>query len=209
MNKDKIMARAQVLVVEDEGIVARDLQNSLTRLGYAVPAIASSGEESLQRVEATPPDVVMMDIKLKGMMDGIEAAEQIRARFNIPVIYLTAYADETTLQRAKVTEPFGYILKPFEERELHTIIEITLYRHRMEMERERLLTELREALANVKVLRGLLPICASCKKIRDDKGYWEQIEVYIRDHSDADFTHGLCPDCIKKFYPDIYERRPE
>jgi PAS domain S-box-containing protein len=124
--------KAQIMVVEDEGIVALDLQSRLQSLGYGVPAVASSGEEAIARAAENRPDLVLMDIKLKGEIDGVEAAEQIRARFQIPVIYLTAYADEATLQRARVTEPFGYILKPFEERELSATIEMALYRHDVE-----------------------------------------------------------------------------
>src|SRR2546427_312297 len=124
------MPNANVLVVEDENIVARDILNMLKGLGYFVVAIASSGEEAIEKAGVKNPDVVLMDIVLKGSIDGVQAAQEIRHRFQIPVIYLTAYADEDTLQRAKVTEPFGYILKPFEERELHIAIELALYRHR-------------------------------------------------------------------------------
>ena len=126
------MANAQILVVEDEGIVAKDIQERLKRLGYAVPVVVSSGEEALRQAAATPPDLVPMDIRLQGEMDGVEAADHLRTRFQVPVVYLTAYADEPTLQRAKATEPFGYLLKPFDERELHTAIEIALYKHQME-----------------------------------------------------------------------------
>ena len=126
------MANAQILVVEDEGIIAKDIQNTLESLGYAVPAIASSGEEAIKKATETLPDLVLMDIVLTGHMDGVEAAGQIRDRFDIPVVYLTAYADNKTLQRAKITEPYGYILKPFSERELYTTIEMALYKHKME-----------------------------------------------------------------------------
>lgn len=126
------MAKTQILVVEDEHIVAKDIQYRLQGLGYHIPAVASSGEEAVQKAEETRPDLVLMDIRLKGMMNGVEAAEELRRRFNIPVVYLTAYADDHTLDRAKVTEPFGYILKPFEERELYTCIEVALYKHQME-----------------------------------------------------------------------------
>lgn len=126
------MANAKILVVEDEKIVAMDLKNWLKNLGYAVSAVVISGEEAIKKAAKTHPDLVLMDIKLRGDIDGIEAAEQIRAHFDIPVVYLTAYADYSTLQRAKITEPYGYILKPFEDRELHTIIEIALYKHKME-----------------------------------------------------------------------------
>ena len=126
------MAKTQVLVVEDERITARNIQNKLEKLGYDVPVVASSGEEAIKRTAETRPDLVLMDIKLKGDMNGIQAAEQIRTRFNIPVIYLTAYVDEDTLQQAKVTEPYSYILKPFQGKELHTNIEMALYKHKME-----------------------------------------------------------------------------
>jgi len=126
------MANARILVVEDEAIVAKDVQSRLEGLGYAVPAIASSGEEAIGKAAETQPDLVLMDVRLRGEMDGVEAAGQVRDRFNIPVIYVTAYADDATLQRAKITQPFGYILKPFETRELHTAIEMALYKHKLE-----------------------------------------------------------------------------
>jgi len=126
------MANAQIMIVEDEGIIAKDIQNTLESLGYAVPAIASSGEEAIKKAAETLPDLVLMDIVLEGHMDGVEAAERIRDRLDIPVVYLTAYADNKTLQRAKITEPYGYILKPFSERELYTTIEMALYKHKME-----------------------------------------------------------------------------
>jgi len=94
-----------------------------------VPSVASTGEDAISKVEGILPDLVLMDIMLKGEIDGIDAAGEIRKRFNIPVVYLTAYSDEETLQRAKLTEPYGYILKPFEENDMRTTIEIALYRH--------------------------------------------------------------------------------
>jgi two-component system, cell cycle sensor histidine kinase and response regulator CckA len=126
------MSNAQILVVEDEGIVARSLRNELQNMGYEVPAIAASGEEAVAKAAGTHPDLVLMDISLKGGMDGIEAARQIQKTIDVPVIYLSAYEDDTILDRAKTTEPYGYLLKPYEERELHTTIEMALVKHRME-----------------------------------------------------------------------------
>jgi PAS domain S-box-containing protein len=126
------MDNAQIMVVEDENIVAMDIENSLIGLGYGVPAVASAGDEAIEQAGETHPNLVLMDITLKGEIDGVEAAEQIRQRYDIPVVYLTAHADERTLQRAKITEPFGYVLKPFEDRQLHITIEMALYKHRME-----------------------------------------------------------------------------
>jgi diguanylate cyclase (GGDEF)-like protein/PAS domain S-box-containing protein len=142
------MKQARILVVEDESIVALDIQDRLESLGYEVPATVASGERAVEQAGALRPDLVLMDIQLQGRMDGVEAADQIRQRFGIPVIYLTANADHPTVQRAKVTEPFGYVIKPFEERELHTTIEVALYKHQAEQalkeseERYRLLVEL-------------------------------------------------------------------
>lgn len=126
------MAKARILVVEDEKLLAEEIQHMLGSLGYEVAGAASSGEEAIAKAAETCPDLVMMDIVLKGSVDGVRAAEHISAHLDIPVVYLSAHADETTLQRATITEPYGYILKPFEERELHTNIEIALYKHRME-----------------------------------------------------------------------------
>ncbi len=126
------MTNPQILVVEDEAIVAENIRTSLNSLRYAVAAVVSSGEEAIAKAGETGPDLVLMDIRLKGPVDGIDAAKEIRERFDIPVVYLTAYTGEATLQRAKVTEPYGYIVKPFQERELHTVIEIALYKHKME-----------------------------------------------------------------------------
>ena len=126
------MPKADILIVEDDRIVAEDTRITLEKLGFGVSGIVSFGEDALKRVEAEPPDLVLMDIELEGEMDGIEAADQIRSRFNIPVVYVTGYADEDVLERAKVTEPFGYVVKPFEDRELNSVIEIALYKHEME-----------------------------------------------------------------------------
>jgi two-component system, cell cycle sensor histidine kinase and response regulator CckA len=130
------MTNTRVLVVEDELIVAKDIQNRLNILGYTVPAIATSGKEAIEKVSELRPDLVLMDIVLKGDMDGVETAQKMREHFDIPIVYLTAYADESTLQRTKLTEPYGYILKPFEEIELRTTIEMALYKHKMEKKLE-------------------------------------------------------------------------
>jgi PAS domain S-box-containing protein len=124
--------RARIFLAEDEQIVALELKERLTLMGHQVAGIAASGEEAIDEVRRLRPDLVLMDIKLQGDVDGIEAAAAIRRDTGIPVIYLTAFADDATLQRAKLTEPYGYILKPFQERELHGVIEVSLYRSRVE-----------------------------------------------------------------------------
>lgn len=126
------MKGSHVLIIEDEIIVAEDIKRTLQNLGYIVSAVVPSGEEAVKIIEDNTPDLILMDIVLHGEMDGIETAKQISSNYNIPVIYITAYSDEKILERAKVTEPFGYIIKPFKERELHINIEIALYKHQME-----------------------------------------------------------------------------
>jgi PAS domain S-box-containing protein len=124
----------QILIVEDNIIVAMDIQRRLIKLGYNVPVVVSSGEEAINKVKENNPDLVLMDINLYGQMDGIEAASKIHTFSDIPVIYLTAYTDEKTLERAKITETYAYIVKPFKERELQINIEIAFYKNRMEKE---------------------------------------------------------------------------
>ncbi len=126
------MSGVKILVVEDETLVAEDIRECLNARGYDVPLIARSGEEALQQASALRPDLVLMDIRLRGEIDGIEAGREIYDRFEIPIVYLTAYADDSTLRRARSTHPFGYLLKPFGEKQLETNIEIALDRHRIE-----------------------------------------------------------------------------
>ena len=127
------MSDAKILIVEDERIVAKDIEKRLLKLGYGVTGIISSGEKALESVESAYPDLVLMDIRLKGKIDGIETAEGIRKKHDIPIVYITAYGSEEIVERARATEPFGYLLKPFEDRELRTAIEIALFRHNMEL----------------------------------------------------------------------------
>jgi CheY-like chemotaxis protein len=124
--------KTSILIVEDDIIVANNLRDRLAALGHAVCGITSSGLEAIERTAESQPDLILMDIKLRGEMDGIACAHEIRSRYDIPVVYLTGYADEQTLQRAKLSDPYGYILKPFEVRDLHTTIEMALHKHVME-----------------------------------------------------------------------------
>ena len=123
------MAKINILVVEDESIVSKDIQQSLKKMGYNVVGAADTGEKAVDLAREHKPDIVLMDIMLKGDMSGIEATAKIKDTLDIPVIYLTAYADESTLGKAKVTEPYGYIIKPFKEIDIHTSVEMALYKH--------------------------------------------------------------------------------
>lgn len=123
------MAGERILVVEDEGLTAMELQRKLKFWGYDVPTFAFSRREAVKKAEEIKPDLILMDIILKGEGDGIDAVKEIRDNIDVPVIYLTAYSDETTLERAEVTEPYGFIIKPFEEKELHESIGKALHKH--------------------------------------------------------------------------------
>ncbi len=126
--------RAKIVVVEDEIIILKDIIQKLKSIGYEVPASVSNGEEALKKVEDIRPDLVLMDIQLEGEIDGIEVANQIISKFNIPVIYLTSYSDSKTFNRAIGTEPDNYLVKPFDETELKTAIETSLFQKRLKDE---------------------------------------------------------------------------
>jgi PAS domain S-box-containing protein len=138
------MSKTRILVVEDESIVAKDIQKTLEKLGYEVPATASSAAMAYEKLEAVHPDLVFLDIKLKGEEDGIDIAGHIKERYNIPVIFLTSYVDQETLDRAKVTEPYGYIVKPFNESDLKTTVEMALFK----FSRDREVRDDQQRLAN-------------------------------------------------------------
>ena len=189
--------KPRILIVEDEAVTAADLHDELIGQGYEVTAVTDNAEAALRLAEEGRPDLVLMDINLAGAIDGILVASCIRG-LEIPVIFLTAHYDEATLARAKQASPVGYITKPFEPHQLSVTIEIGIARHRSDMERMRLVRDLAQERAKVKTLRGLLPICACCNKIRDGGGDWHRIENYVAEHSDATFTHGYCPACERE-----------
>lgn len=123
-----------VYIVEDESIVAKDIQSTLKKLGYQVLGISNNGKDALENIIKTEPDIILMDIMIKGDLTGIDVAEKVKELHDVPVIFLTAYADETTLSKAKITEPYGYILKPFKEVDLRSTIEVAVYKHQKDME---------------------------------------------------------------------------
>jgi PAS domain S-box-containing protein len=329
------MSSPSILIVEDEVIIAADIANKLRRLGYEVLSLTDTGEEAVEIARKLKPSLVLMDIRLAGAMDGITAADTIWKECQVPVVFLSAHSDKCTVQRARKVEAFGFIMKPFEDRELHTQIELTLFKHAAERrlqeselrlrevlensldasykrnlktksyeylspvffrisgytpeemaalsietmkalihpddqseiervfsesksgdagaayhmeyrfkhkkgyyiwlhnqftimldtsgqplasigvvrdisarkleeeQRDRLISDLQKALSEVKALRSFLPICSYCKNIRDDRGHWSKFESYIREHSGTEFSHGICPECAKKHYPDM------
>jgi PAS domain S-box-containing protein len=309
------VAKRKILIVDDEILVARELEGQLTKLGYEVAAIASSGEEAVSAAAQTGPDLVLMDMALRGSMNSVVAAKELQRHRRIPVVFMISDTDEASLGRAEMANASAYAVRPSTERELRANIELALCKHdaasvvhemedrfftnaidmlcfldfnghfkrlnpawertlgftreelmsrpfiefvhpddrertlkqnalvrgggqalafenrylckdgsfrwfhwnaasdssekviysvarditaskQAEEEREQLVRELQAALAEVKTLRAILPICSYCKKVRDDENYWHTVETYISRHTATRFTHGICPSCM-------------
>jgi AmiR/NasT family two-component response regulator len=200
---DKEQKQVRVLVVEDDHLVSEMVCGTLEEIGYLVVGEANDGREALAMVARLSPDVVLMDIKMPEM-DGIEATRRIMETHPVPVVALTAY-ENPELMRAAVEAGLGaYLVKPSTARDMERAITVAMARFNDIIRLRHLNAELKETLARVKQLSGLLPICASCNMIRDDGGHWQQLEIYIREHSEAEFSHSLCPECFKKLYPEYY-----
>jgi AmiR/NasT family two-component response regulator len=204
------MSDVRVLIVEDECLVGEMIRRLLEATGCTIAALATNGHDAVEMTQTIRPDVVLMDIGLPDM-DGIEAARRIQERCPTPIVILSAYDTPALVERAKATEAGvgAYLIKPPNAREMERAITIARARFDDMLALRRLNAELQAALGQVKRLSGLLPICSSCKKIRDDQGYWTEVEIYILEHSEADFTHGLCPDCAKRLYPSHYRAHSE
>ena len=197
------MNRKKIMIVEDEVIFGIDLIEKLKNLGYQPdPNVIRYGENVMDAAKKTKPDLILMDINLKGEMDGIQAAVSIQDNLNIPVIFLTAFSDKETLNNAKKAGPYAFLKKPIKLEDLKITIEIGLYKAKMENQLKEKVLELQEALDNIKILKGLIPICSNCKSIRDDQGYWNNLESYIQNHSEALFSHSMCPSCMEECYGD-------
>jgi PleD family two-component response regulator len=196
-----------ILIVDDEPGNIEILSESLGS-SYEI-LFATSGKEALQIVKRQMPDMIILDI-IMPVMSGYEVLQGLKLNQpfkEIPVIFITALTQEDQEIKGLTLGAVDYIPKPFNtaivKLRVKTQMELKLQRDILMQRNE----ELRKALAKIKTLSGLLPICASCKKIRDDQGYWTQLESYISEHSEAEFTHGCCPECMKKLYPEMYEKK--
>lgn len=206
------MSGIKVLVIEDESIVSKDIQNSLKKLGYIVVGSAATGERAIELADELKPDIVLMDIMLKGEMNGIEAADIIRKNLRIPIIFLTAYTDDATLSKAKITEPFGYIIKPFKEIDLHTNIEMAIYKHSKEIEVLKEIDSLHSIVENKEVSNlDSIFIKANSKLIKINKTniyYIEALKDYVVIHTkDTRYTiHSTMKDIEIKMGLDDFIR---
>ncbi len=203
---------ADILVVDDTAANLYLLVRLLAEHGYKVRP-SMNGRLALAAAQISPPDLILLDIMMPEM-DGYELCEHLKAdrrTRDIPVIFISALGGALDKVRAFTVGGVDYITKPFQTEEalarIRTHLTIRRLQRELQAQNRQLAqknAELEEALANVKTLSGLLPICANCKKIRDDDGYWQNVEIYLRDHSDASLSHGICPDCMVTLYPDIY-----
>lgn len=199
------MKEPGIYIVEDEAIVALDIEDGLKRQGYRVVGRSATGEAAIEELNRTTADLILMDIRLKGRMDGIETAKQLKKHKAIPIIYLTAYSEDSILQRAKDTEPHGYLLKPFEDRHLRTTIEMALHRHQKELMREKVFRDVGQSLDAFNLLYEIHTICSHCKKLRDSQGRWVDMDKYFCHECGLDFSHGYCPDCVKIYFPGLFD----
>jgi len=196
----------RILVVDDEEMLLLYLSKRLKKHNYDV-VTCLSGEEALEKVKAFDFDVVILDVILPGI-DGYEVCRRLKSdKKTSGIMVLILSVRKTVEERLKgyEVEADDYITKPYDPEELLAKIRILLRLKNALDERDRFIHKLQEALSKVKTLSGLLPICSSCKKIRDDRGYWKQIEDYIREHSPANFSHSICPECAKRLYPEFYK----
>ena len=203
-NEITTLAGMKVLIVDDISENISALAIALESEGFDIKT-AASGEQALEIIQNDSPDLILLDINMDGM-DGFETCLTLKksdATKGIPVIFLTVSKETEAIVRGLSCGGVDYIAKPFRQEEVCARVRTHLSLRTLMKEKEKLISELQEALAKVKTLSGLLPICSSCKKIRDDKGYWNQIETYIRQHSEAEFTHSICPKCAKMLYPGL------
>lgn len=204
-----------LLYVEDEPGTREELLYLLKKLAREV-LVAGNGREGLELFKQHAPDLVITDIRMP-VMNGLTMAEKIKAlNPATPILLTTAHSDTSSMLEAIAIGVDHYVLKPVVTGQLFAalakcveLIKLRRAEQRHREEQERLIVELQDALTKVKQLKGFLPICAACKKIRDDQGYWQQIEAYIRDRAEVEFSHGICPDCVKLLYPEYSKRLDE
>lgn len=194
--------RLRVLVAEDDFLVAEMVRGQLQQIGHEVVGVAENGHLAAEKTRDLRPDVVIMDINMPDM-DGIDGMRLIQKHFPTPVVIMTAYESEELLEEATTAGAGAYLVKPSSVAEIDRAITIAVARFTDIMQLRKLNAELHAALAKVKTLSGLLPVCVHCRKIRDDRGYWSEVETYLAANSDADVSRCLCPDCMKKIYPEF------
>ncbi|MFC1556222.1 two-component system response regulator [candidate division KSB1 bacterium] len=203
INKSAYEKIPKIIVVDDSPANLLFLSKKLQKMGYEIIEV-TSGEEALEKVEEFLPDLVLLDIIMPGI-DGFEVCSQLKdneVTCEIPIIFITVKDDKKSIVKGFQSGAVDYLTRPYNTDELFarvkTHIDLKLARDSL----KNMVNKLAIALEDIKKLTGLMPICASCKNIRNDKGYWESVEHYITEHSEVRFTHSICPKCRKKLYPE-------
>ncbi|MCP4152583.1 MAG: response regulator [bacterium] len=206
--------KPMVLIVDD---VPKNLQvlASTLRAEDCQIAAATNGQKALDMLNKITPDLILLDVMMPEL-NGFQVCEKLKADPNtaeLPIIFLTARTETEDIVKGFRLGAVDYVTKPFNPAELLARVRTQLELKKARDSEKTLISELRttladlkDALARVKALSGLLPICSNCKKIRDDKGYWQQVENYLEDHSEAQFSHSLCPNCVRKLYPKVADK---
>ena len=196
----------KVVVAEDDFLVSEEIVRVLRNLGHTDVTIASTGLAAVERTCALRPDVVLMDIRMPEL-DGLEAARRIQEACPTPIVVLTAHDAPDILERASQAGVGAFLTKPPESAPLARALVIARARHSdllrlagLVAELERKTVELERALAEIRTLHGIIPMCMFCKKVRNDAGFWERVDHYIHEHTQAVVSHGLCPECFAREY---------
>lgn len=195
-------APLRILVADDEALVINIVESELETLGFQLVGRAADGRQAVELTRTLRPDAVLMDIAMPEL-DGIAAAALIQQECPTPVVILSAHDRPDDVARASAAGVGAFLVKPPRAAEIERALSIARARHADLLELRRMNAELQKALAEVKTLRGMLPICSGCKKIRDTDNHWERIEAYIAKHTDTTFTHSFCPDCYAKYFPGV------
>lgn len=194
---------SKIMIVEDSNELQDKIKLKLSKNGFDVVNVVASGNDAIRRALCSCPDLILMDIMLEGKMDGIETAKKINKKIDVPIIFLTAYSDEDFIKRAEKLAPYGYILKPFRERDLIISIKMAIAKHKEELKKHEKIKDEFYHIFSTKTI----PICAKCKCIRDVEGHWHQVEDYFRLTSNISFSHSICPICFEDLYPEYAQNK--
>jgi CheY-like chemotaxis protein len=207
MNEQSAGSPKIILIVDDNPTNLGVLFDYLKELKYRV-LVDTNGESAISTVLQMPPDIVLLDVMMPGI-DGFETCRRLKANEvtkDIPVIFMTALTDAVDEVKGLEVGAVDYITKPIKVEIVSARINTHLALRSTQKQLEEKNLQLQQALKNIKTLEGLIPICANCKQVRDDEGFWQQVEVYIRDHTNAKFSHSICPDCMEALYPDYHQK---
>jgi YesN/AraC family two-component response regulator len=195
----------RLVIAEDDFLVAEEIKRILHGSRYQVAGEAENGQKALELVAQLRPDAVLMDIRMP-VMDGLTASRRISEECPTPIVIMTAYESMELVEQASQAGVAAFLTKPPMLAEIDRAVTLALMRHADLMELCRLNQELLKAMAEIKTLRGILPICSFCKKIKTKDNVWEPVDVYIQKHTEANMSHSLCEDCLKEHYPEIYAK---